>query len=157
VTSYLPDPWPGPLAALFSAAELDRLWEVVTSERRRELRGARLAHGDFDTTAIFQGGGRYSGLIDFGEIRGTEPLFDLGHFLLQDQESMPIPLLGGVLAGYSDVAALPDGHEELVRRSAVLLGLRQLARWLGPFRNLRPDHPAATGRAAQLRRILVGP
>jgi hypothetical protein len=76
---------------------------------------------------------------------------------LQFLPMLVFPLLGGVLAGYSDVAALPDGHEELVRRSAVLLGLRQLARWLGPFRNLRPDHPAATGRAAQLRRILVGP
>jgi Ser/Thr protein kinase RdoA (MazF antagonist) len=155
VVSYLPDPWPGPLAALFSASELDRLWELVASERRREVDGARLAHGDFDTTAIFQADGRYTGLIDFGEIRGTEPLFDLGHFLLHDQESTPIPLVLDLLAGYGEVVALPDGHEALVRRSAVLLGLRQLARWLGSFRNLRPDHPAATGRAARLRQFLV--
>jgi Ser/Thr protein kinase RdoA (MazF antagonist) len=155
VVSYLPDPWPGPLAALFSASELDRLWSLVATEPRRQLDGARLAHGDFDTTAIFQADGRYTGLIDFGEIRGTGPLFDLGHFLLQDQESTPIPLVLDLLAGYGEVVTLPDGHEELVRRSAVLLGLRQLARWLGPFRNLRPDHPAATGRAARLRQFLV--
>jgi Ser/Thr protein kinase RdoA (MazF antagonist) len=155
--SDLPDLWPGPLAALFSASELDRLWSLVASERRRELGGAWLAHGDFDTTPIFQADGRYTGLIDFGEIRGTEPLFDLGHFLLHDQESTPIPLLDDVLAGYGEVVDLPGGHEELVRRSAVLLGLRQLARWLGPFRNLRPDHPAATDRAARLRQLLVGP
>ena len=157
VVAYLPDPWPGPLAALFSASELDLLWELVASERRRELEGAWLAHGDFDTTAIFQADGRYSGLIDFGEIRGTEPLFDLGHFLLRDQEHPPAPLVDYLLAGYGEVVALPDGHEGLVRRSAVLLGLRQLARWLGPFRNLRPDHPAATGRAARLRQLLVDP
>jgi len=100
-------------------------------------------HGDFDTTPIFQVDGRYSGLIDFGEIRGTEPLFDLGHFLLHDQESMPLPLFDDLLAGYAEVVALSAGHEELVRGSAILLGLRQLARWLGPFRNLRPGHPAA--------------
>jgi Ser/Thr protein kinase RdoA (MazF antagonist) len=157
VVSDLPDPWPGPLASLFSTWELERFWSLVAGERRRELGGARLAHGDFDPTPIFQADGRYSGLIDFGEIRGTEPLFDLGHFCLHDREHTPIPLLGEVLAGYGDVASLPAGHEELVRRSAALLGLRQLARWLGPFRNLRPDHPAATGRAARLRQLLVDP
>ena len=155
VVSYLPDPWPGPLAALFPASELDRLWELVAGERRRELGGAWLAHGDFDTSPIFQADGRYTGLIDFGEIRGTEPLFDLGHFLLQEQERAPIPLVDDLVAGYGEVVALPAGHEELIRRSAVLLGLRQLARWLGPFRNLPSDHPAATGRAARLRELLV--
>jgi Ser/Thr protein kinase RdoA (MazF antagonist) len=155
VVSYLPDPWPGPLAALFPASELDRLWELVADERRRELEGAWLAHGDFDTGPIFQDDGRYTGLIDFGEIRGTEPLFDLGHFLLQERERTPIPLLGDLVSGYGEVVDLPAGHEELIRRSAVLLGLRQLSRWLGPFRNLPPDHPAATGRAARLRQLLV--
>jgi Ser/Thr protein kinase RdoA (MazF antagonist) len=157
VVSYLPDRWPGPLAALFSASELDRLWELVATERRRKLAGAWLAHGDFDTTAIFQTGGQYSGLIDFGEIRGTEPLFDLGHFLLHDHEHPPAPLVNDLLAGYGEEAALPGDHEQLVRRSAVLLGLRQLARWLGSLRNLRPDHPAATGRAARLRQLLLDP
>jgi Ser/Thr protein kinase RdoA (MazF antagonist) len=142
---------------LFSASELDRLWSLVACERHRELGGAWLAHGDFDTTAIFQADGRYTGLIDFGEIRGTEPLFDLGHCLLHDQEPRPIPLLDDLLGGYGEVVALPDGYQELVHRSAVLLGLRQLARWLGPFRNLRPDHPAATGRAARLRQVLIDP
>ena len=157
VVSYLPDPWPGPLAALFSAAELDRLWSLVASERRRAPETAWLAHGDFDTTPIFQADGRYTGLIDFSEIRGTEPLFDLGHFLLHDRESTPIPLFDDLLAGYGEVVALPAGHEELARGSAILLGLRQLARWLGPFRNLRSGHPAATARAARLRQLLVEP
>jgi Ser/Thr protein kinase RdoA (MazF antagonist) len=157
VTSYLPDPWPGRLAWLFSARELDRLWSLAASECRRDLAGATLAHGDFDSTPIFQVDGHYSGLIDFGEIRGTEPSFDLGHFYLHDQERKPMPLLADLLAGYGEVAVLPAGHQELVRRSAVLLGLRQLARWLGPFRNLRPDHPAATGRVARLRQLLDPP
>jgi Ser/Thr protein kinase RdoA (MazF antagonist) len=152
VVSYLPDPWPGPLAALFRASELDRLWELVASERRRELRGARLAHGDFDTNPIFQADGRYTGLIDFGEIRGTEPLF-----VLQERERTPIRLVDALVAGYAEVVDLPAGHEELIRRSAVLLGLRQLARWLGPFRALPSDHPAATGRAARLRQLLAAP
>jgi Ser/Thr protein kinase RdoA (MazF antagonist) len=157
VTSYLPDPWPGPLGALFAVAELERLWVLVDSERRRGLTGARLAHGDFDTTAIFQREGYYSGLIDFGEIRGTEPLFDLGHFWLWEHQRTPVSLWDALLAGYGEVEPLPAGHEELVGRAATLLGLRQLARWLGPPRNLRPDHPGVRGRVARLRQLLALP
>jgi len=157
VTSSLPDPWPGPLGELFTFAELDRLWALVDRERRRDLACATLAHGDFDTTAIFQVDGHYSGLIDFGEIRGTEPLFDIGHFSLWEHQRTPVPLLDDLLAGYGEVAALPADHEELVCRSATLLGLRQLARWLGPPRSLQPDHPLLSGRVARLRRLLGMP
>jgi hypothetical protein len=55
------------------------------------------------------------------------------------------------------VAMLPAGHEELVDRSAILLGLRQLARWLGPPRQLGRGHPMVAGRVARLRRLLGGP
>jgi len=153
VTSYLPDPWSGPLGALFTVTELDRLWALVASERSRDLGSAALAHGDFDTTHIFQVDGEYTGLIDFGEIRGTEPLFDVGHFHLWEHERTPVPLLDDLLAGYGEVDPLPAGHQELVRRSATLLGLRQLAGWLRPPRDLRRDHPAVTGRVARLRRL----
>jgi len=73
VTSDLPDPWPEPLVALFSGSELDRLWSLVASERGRELEGASLAHGDFDTHADLPGRRPlHTGLIDFGEIRGRQ-------------------------------------------------------------------------------------
>jgi aminoglycoside phosphotransferase (APT) family kinase protein len=161
VTSYLPDPWPGPLGPLFTVAELERLWALVDRERHRQLAGATLAHGDFDTTAIFQVDGDYRGLIDFGEVRGAEPLFDLGHYHLWEHRRTPLPLWEGLLAGYGEVVALPAGYQELVGRSATLLGLRQLARWLGPPRNLGAGHPAVTGRVARLRQLLglpgIGP
>jgi aminoglycoside phosphotransferase (APT) family kinase protein len=152
VTSYLPDPWPGPLGRLFTSAELERLWTLVDRECHRHLAGATLAHGDFDTTSIFQIDGEYSGLIDFGEIRGTEPLFDLGHFHLWEHQRSP--LLEELVAGYGEVAALPAGYQELVGRSATLLGMRQLARWLEPPRDLGPGHPLVTGQVTRLRQLL---
>jgi Ser/Thr protein kinase RdoA (MazF antagonist) len=157
VTSYLPDPWPGPLRGLFTVAELERLWALVDRERHRDLVGAALAHGDFDTTAIFQVDGDYSGLIDLGEVRGTEPLFDLGHYHLWEYQRSPLPLWEALVAGYGEVAALPADYQELVGRSATLLGLRQLARWLGPPRRLGPAHPAVTGRVTRLRQLLGHP
>ena len=37
------------------------------------------SHGDYDLTPTFCADGRYTTLINFGEIQGTEPLFDMGH------------------------------------------------------------------------------
>jgi len=155
LTSELPSPWPGALASLLSASVLDVIGDVLERERARPPAHAHLAHGDLDVTAIFAAGGRYTGLIDFGEIRGAEPAFDLGHFLLHDGETLPTPLLPALLEGWRRVEALPAGHEAAIRRSAILLGLRQLCRWLGPPRGYALDHPAVARRAARLEHLVV--
>jgi Ser/Thr protein kinase RdoA (MazF antagonist) len=129
VVSYLPHPWPGALAHVFTLAEIERFAGAIDREWGRPLAEARLAHGDFDLTPIFQLEGSYRGIIDFGEIRGAEPSFDLGHFLLHDGESLPVPLFDHLAAGYEEIQSpLPPLTE--VQRSAILLGLRQLCRWL---------------------------
>lgn len=50
---------------------------------------ARLAHGDLDLIHIYQDKGEYTGIIDFGEIRGADRLYDLGHFNLHDVRPRP--------------------------------------------------------------------
>ena len=62
-----------------------------------------------------------------------------------------------------------EDHEDLSVDAALLEHLRgeglhvpavvhvEPFEWLGPFRNLPSDHPAATGRAARLRELLVAP
>jgi aminoglycoside phosphotransferase (APT) family kinase protein len=97
--SYLPDPWPGGLPSLFETSDLDVLERIIDTERSRPLMKGKLAHSDFDVTPIFQVDGRYTGLIDFGEMRGTEPLFDLGHFFLHDCEIYREPLIDDLVAG----------------------------------------------------------
>jgi Ser/Thr protein kinase RdoA (MazF antagonist) len=156
VTSYLPNPWPGQFATLFNRKQLDALEELVTSETERPITRAHLAHGDFDTTPIFAADDRYTGLIDFGEIRGTELHFDLGHFYLHDEESVPTPLVHDLLAGYQEVTPLSDNDRERIRRAAILLGLRQLSRWLGPPVRFGPTHALALSRAARLKALLNG-
>jgi Ser/Thr protein kinase RdoA (MazF antagonist) len=153
LTSDLPADWPGPLRSLFSARVLDAIEAMLDHERSRPPARALLAHGDFDATAIFCSDGRYTGIIDFGEIRGAERLFDLGHFHLHDGERVATRLLPALLRGYRRVAPLPPGHASAIRRSAVLLGLRQLCRWLGPARGYGLDHPAVARRAARIREL----
>jgi Ser/Thr protein kinase RdoA (MazF antagonist) len=115
---------------LFEPTDLGVLESLIEAERWRQLVGAHLAHGDFDVTHIFHLDGVYSGLIDFGEIRGTEPLFDLGHFLLHDCETFPAPLFEHLVAGYAEIHLLRPNDNADVRTSAILLGLRQLCHWI---------------------------
>ena len=154
VVSLLPDPWPGRLAELFEPAELTSFEGFIETERRRRLTTAHLAHGDFDVTPIFHLDGVYSGLIDFGEIRGTEPLFDLGHFLLHDRESFSASLVEPLIAGYEEVQLLPPNGRAEIRTSAILLGLRQLCRWIS-----RGDFLSSYRvryRAGRLRELIDG-
>lgn len=89
---------------------------------------ARLAHGDFDVTHIYQQGGRYTGVIDFGEIRGGDPWYDLGHFRLHDGETLLALMLPHLLAGYGEVAPLPPDHARRISLSSLLIAIRALAR-----------------------------
>jgi aminoglycoside phosphotransferase (APT) family kinase protein len=91
---------------------------------------ARLAHGDFDCTHIFQQDGHYAGIIDFGEIRGAEPTYDLGQFWVEHPE-----LLAHLLAGYAEVAPLPADGVLQIRHSGLLIALRRLRRRLDTGRD----------------------
>jgi aminoglycoside phosphotransferase (APT) family kinase protein len=154
--SDLPAPWPGALRDAFGARQLDALHELAAAEQSRPLRSGHLAHGDLDVTHVYAHAGRYSGIIDFGEMRGADPYFDLGHFLLHDGETRPARLFGSFLDGYRQVSPLPDGHLEAIRGSAILLGLRQLSLWLSPERAYPLSRPVVQLRIARLSSLLNG-
>jgi Ser/Thr protein kinase RdoA (MazF antagonist) len=153
--SEFPQQWPGALDSLFDVRELDVIEGLVAAERARPLTSASLAHGDFDLTPIFCADGRYTGIIDFGEIRGTEPLYDLGHFLLHARKPWPAALLPSLLRGYQQVTPLESGYEQAMLGSGILLGLRQLCRWLSPARGFTLDDPAVTRRVRRVRDLLM--
>jgi aminoglycoside phosphotransferase (APT) family kinase protein len=156
VVSYLPRPWPGTLAELFDRHQLDTLHKLTADEKARPLRSGRLVHGDLDITHIYSHSGRYSGLIDFGEMRGADIYFDLGHFLLHDGETRSTRLFSSFLAGYLQVSPLPDGYYHAIRKSAILVGLRQLSRWLSPERGYSLSKPLVRRRVAELSNLIDG-
>jgi len=88
----------------------------------------RLAHGDFDASHIYQRDGRYSGIIDFGEIRGAGPSYDLGHVRMHDGETLPLSLLPYLLEGYGQVAPLSTDGMERIRLACLLIATKTLAR-----------------------------
>lgn len=112
---------------------------------------AWLAHGDLDLTHIYQRDGRYTGIIDFGEIRGTDQFYDLGHFNLHDGERVPQLLLPALLAGYATVIPLPPEYAQRVAFASMVIGVRAIAR------AQRRQPPSAYHRylIAALRRALA--
>lgn len=96
-------------------------------------RPASLAHGDFDSTHIYldPGSGKFTGIIDFGEIRGADPLYDLGHLLLHDGESGRPAIFAHVLSGFTRAMPQPDDTMDRIHLQALAIGARALAIQLG--------------------------
>lgn len=78
----------------------------------------------FDISHIFHSAGRYSGIIDFGEIRGNSRLFDLATFVGFYQERTAYSYL---LEGYSKIIYMTK--EDLY--AAELMSLFIILRFLG--------------------------
>jgi aminoglycoside phosphotransferase (APT) family kinase protein len=154
--SYLPEPWPGKLSEVFGWHQLDALHALAAREQDRPLGVGHLVHGDLDVTHIYTHVGRYSGIIDFGEMRGADPYFDLGHFMLHDGETRSARLFDSFLKGYREISPLADGCHEMIRSSAILVGLRQLCFWLSPERDYAIADPAVRRRVGELSNLLAG-
>jgi aminoglycoside phosphotransferase (APT) family kinase protein len=154
--SYLPEPWPGRLGEVFDQRQLDALHALAVGQQDGAFGVGHLVHGDLDVTHIYSHAGRYSGIIDFGEMRGADPYFDLGHFLLHDGETRPVELFRSFLNGYRQVNQLPDDHGQAIRVSAILLGLRQLSHWLSPERDYSLSRPLVQRRVRELSNLIDG-
>jgi aminoglycoside phosphotransferase (APT) family kinase protein len=113
---------------------------------------AHLAHGDFDTTPILHEAGRYSGIIDFSEVRGTSWQYDLGHFHLHDGHRLPVLGFRWLAEGYRRGTRLAADDEQQVAFQGLLIGIRRLARSV----RLRPAAVAYQDvMAAAVRRELT--
>lgn len=94
------------------------------AEEKLDTKESVLVHGDYDTTHIFHNEGRYNGVIDFGEIRGNNKLYDLASFIGFEQNEEIYQYL---LKGYKSVIALTE--EDLF--SIELMALSMIFRFLG--------------------------
>lgn len=112
--------------AILSEAEIFRLRERFEAGfplmARQE---ARLVHGDFDDSHIFQSGGAYTGIIDFGEMQGSSPLYDLGHFKLHDGQRFAG--FGALMAGYGEVMPLTTEDRLEISLWTLWIGIRRMA------------------------------
>jgi len=127
--------WVADLAYLsqhgLTAEEIAQLEQVVVVYNTwLDGDAASLAHGDFDATHIYQENGQYTGIIDFGEIRGANHWYDLGHFHLRDGEQLPHRLLPALVSGYREVCSLPLDYTERIQFTSLVINIGLLARSL---------------------------
>ncbi len=112
---------------------------------------SRLAHGDFDTTAIYQRDGAYTGVIDFGELRGASRWYDLAHFHMRDGEYLTATLLPPLVRGYARVVALPQDGLRRIHFASLFINLHALGRSL----RKRPPNRFTQHQVERLRADLV--
>ncbi|WP_325166664.1 phosphotransferase [Viridibacillus soli] len=125
----------------FNIDEIKNIRDILeTGFKLFDRKESYLVHGDFDPTHIFQENGYFTGIIDFGEIMGSSPLYDLGHFKLHDGESGNKKGFEALLRGYSEVKHLTF-HEILeIDIWALFIGLRRLGMIYGRRWNFYHDH-----------------
>ena len=99
---------------------------MLTAKKILNVQNAVLVQGDFDISHIFHWEGRYSGIIDFGEIRGNNCLFDLATFAFADRSPNRIAY-SYVLEGYCEMTRLTDDDLYAIE----LMALFQILRFLG--------------------------
>ncbi|MGW0229953.1 phosphotransferase family protein [Actinopolymorpha singaporensis] len=123
----------GPLSGVCFSTDQVRTVERLLQEAVEVGPAAEIgsvAHGDFDAGHIFEKNGAYTGLIDFGEIRGTDYTFDFATLCLNAEENPPVAqLLGHVEDGYAEVHALPDDHRRRLYLACVLSATHRLSTW----------------------------
>ena len=128
--------WEADLAYLATSGtlhpfEIERLRQTCARyDRWLVASESTLAHGDFDATAIYQRDGRYTGIIDFGEARGADRWYDLGHYHMRDGEYLSAPTMRPLVRGYSEVAPLPRACGRRICFASLLINVRALSRSL---------------------------
>lgn len=80
-----------------------------------------LSHGDFGNSHIFVNNSKYSGIIDFGDIRCTSVYHDLAHYYTYSSERFT-PLL----TGYQSVYSLGDDYMPKIEFVAMLFVIGKL-------------------------------
>ncbi len=105
----------------FQLADSIARWCALPNEE-----ASRLAHGDFDATHIHVDPetGAYQGMIDLGEIRGADPMYDLGHALAHGFDRRDRSIAQALIAAYAHHAPVDD---DLVRLNAIAIATRALA------------------------------
>ena len=111
----------------FSDTDIIRISELVEKAGRiTNTENSVLVHGDFDSSQILYQNGKYTGMIDFGEIRGCNRLVDLATCLLFDGRKRPLAY-EFILEGYQETVQLSDNDLygiELFVLYRTVLGMR---------------------------------
>ena len=108
----------------FSTEEKRKICNYMEQARLiLDIDTAVLVHGDFDISHIFHSAGKFSGFIDFGEIRGNHRFFDLAVFTLNDS-SLNRMAYSYLVDGYCEITHISDDDLYAIELLALFIALR---------------------------------
>lgn len=111
-----------------------------------------LVHGDFDLSHIFHERGAYNGIIDWGDLKASSPLYDLGHFKTHDF----INCFDALISGYAAVQKLQPRDKAEITVWALFIAVRRLGMIHDRPRNFYHAHLTESVKkfAAELTRLI---
>lgn len=111
---------------LISEDVSEKLWGYISDNKELlHIEGnSFLAHGDFHIEHIYQDKGTYSGIIDFGDIRGTTKYRDLSFFYTFFRKYFDY-----LVEGYQEIYTLPDNYMDRILLEGLVYGIFKLD-WL---------------------------
>jgi aminoglycoside phosphotransferase (APT) family kinase protein len=117
------------LGRWFSDAEIRAIDRCIVRVVSRQLIDISfLAHGDFDTSHIFALGDAYTGIIDFGEIRGADRYYDLADFIVHANLERDGKAVTALVGGYSEMFPLFAEEFRGIEERAVTIGVAMMIR-----------------------------
>lgn len=119
----------------FSPAEVEQVEHIVADEVRHAPPAGHglLAHGDFYVGVVFHRDGRYTGIVDFGSIQGSNGWHDLATVRLSGpkQEILEAAAVPHLEAGYAEVAGvLPDFRARVLGTAVTIMAERLVSLYL---------------------------
>ena len=97
--------------------------DAVASHRELlDCEEAVLAHGDLDLSHIFSEGDEYKGIIDFGDMRGASPFYDLAYFRFRSGTKY----LPKLIEGYQSVKSLGDNYDARIQIEGLIIAVKKL-------------------------------
>jgi len=91
--------------------------EVITKLDKNSF----LSHGDFNENHIYQLNGKYTGIIDFGNIKGTPKYYDLAYLYSFDRD-----IFEGIVKGYKEITQLDDNYLEIIRYLSIIVCVNKI-------------------------------
>ena len=83
----------------FGLGRLDRIFNKIKQNLSYfQNTDSYICHGDFDLTHIYVNEGKFSGIIDFGDLRGASKLHDICHYKLFSETGF-----SSLLKGYTSI------------------------------------------------------
>ena len=101
---------------------ISKLYEYIEKNKSIMMKDKKsfLAHGDVSLNHIYQNNGKYTGIIDFGNIKGANILHDLAYIYTFENDSFQ-----DILDGYKTVTNLPKNYMKRIHIEAMIFGVRK--------------------------------